>query len=71
MGIKEAKKIIIYKLFQTKTCSGIYFADTYFSPAIELIKVTIKNNRQKLTGSLKKTMPKTTVPTAPIPVQTA
>ncbi len=31
----------------------------------------MKNNRQKVAGSLKYTMPTITVPTAPIPVQTA
>jgi hypothetical protein len=38
---------------------------------MELISVTIKNRRQKSAGSLKKTIPTITVPTAPMPVQTA
>ena len=36
-----------------------------------MIRVEIKNNRQKSIGSLKKMIPIKTVPTAPIPVQTA
>ena len=38
---------------------------------IEPINVVMKNMRQKLNGSLKKKIPINTVPTAPIPVQTA
>lgn len=38
---------------------------------IDAIKVKIKKIRQKLAGSLKKKIPTKTVPTAPIPVQTA
>ena len=38
---------------------------------MERIKVDIKNNLPKLTGSLKKIIPIRTVPTAPMPVQTA
>lgn len=38
---------------------------------IEQIKVVKKNTRQKLAGSLKIKIPTKTVPTAPIPVQTA
>ncbi len=41
-----------------------------FNPIIEIIRVEIKNNLQKLDGSLKKRIPTITVPTAPIPVQT-
>lgn len=41
------------------------------SPIIEAIKVPIKNNRQKVAGSLKYKIPIITVPTAPIPVHTA
>ncbi len=35
-----------------------------------MISVEIKNNLQKLAGSLKNSMPTITVPTAPIPVHT-
>ena len=38
---------------------------------MEPIKVQIKNILQKVAGSLKQKMPIITVPTAPIPVQTA
>ena len=38
---------------------------------MEAINVEIKNNRQKVAGSLKTYIPIKTVPTAPIPVQTA
>jgi hypothetical protein len=38
---------------------------------IEIIKVVIKSNLQKSVGSLKNTIPMITVPTAPMPVQTA
>ena len=38
---------------------------------IELIKVVMKNIRQKSAGSLNTKIPTRTVPTAPIPVQTA
>lgn len=38
---------------------------------MEPIKVSIKNTRQKSVGSLKTMMPMITVPTAPMPVQTA
>lgn len=41
-----------------------------FSPVIEIIRVAMKNNRQNVAGSLKKMIPTTTVPTAPIPVHT-
>ena len=41
------------------------------SPINENISVEIKNKRQKVAGSLKKNIPTTTVPTAPIPVHTA
>lgn len=37
----------------------------------EAINVVIKNSRQKVAGSLKIKIPTNTVPTAPIPVQTA
>jgi hypothetical protein len=38
---------------------------------MDAINVVIKNNRQKVAGSLKIKIPIKTVPTAPIPVQTA
>jgi hypothetical protein len=38
---------------------------------IEAINVKRKNILQKVAGSLKKTIPAITLPTAPIPVQTA
>ncbi len=38
---------------------------------IEPIRRKMKNNLQKCAGSLKKKMPTSTVPTAPMPVQTA
>lgn len=38
---------------------------------MEAMRVEIKNSLQKSTGSLNKKMPTSTVPTAPIPVQTA
>lgn len=41
-----------------------------FRPTIEPIKVLRKNILKKVTGSLKTIIPKRTVPTAPIPVQT-
>jgi len=44
--------------------------ETALSPITEAIRVTMKNSLQKVTGSLKKKMPRSTVPTAPIPVQT-
>lgn len=43
---------------------------TIFKPTIEPIRVVIKKRRANDAGSLKKTMPRITVPTAPIPVQT-
>ena len=46
-------------------------AEANFNPIIDIISVAIKNSRQKLTGSLKNTIPINTVPTAPIPVHTA
>lgn len=46
-------------------------ADTHFSPIIELINKKIKKTRQNAVGSLKTKIPTKTVPTAPIPVQTA
>jgi hypothetical protein len=45
--------------------------ETTFNPKIEAIRVKIKKMRQKVTGSLKNNNPNITVPTAPIPVQTA
>jgi len=38
---------------------------------IEIIKVEIKKTRQNVAGSLKTKIPTKTLPTAPIPVQTA
>lgn len=45
--------------------------DTAFNPIIEPIRVVIKNSLQKVAGSLNTKIPINTVPTAPIPVQTA
>ncbi len=45
--------------------------DTAFSPIIEPIKVVMKSKRKKVAGSLNTKIPIRTVPTAPIPVQTA
>lgn len=45
--------------------------DTTFNPTIEAINVVIKKRRQKSAGSLKKMIPTSTVPTAPMPVHTA
>ena len=47
------------------------YSETNFKPTIEIIKVLRKKIRQKLAGSLKINIPSNTVPTAPIPVQTA
>ena len=44
---------------------------TNFNPNIDPIRRKIKNILQKSDGSLKRKMPTITVPTAPIPVQTA
>ena len=38
---------------------------------MDKINVLIKNTRQKVAGSLKTMIPTKTLPTAPIPVQTA
>jgi len=48
-----------------------YCLETNFNPTIEAINVVIKNNLQNVAGSLKTKIPTKTVPTAPIPVQTA
>lgn len=45
--------------------------DTILRPMIDEISVKMKNSRQKVAGSWKTRMPTKTVPTAPIPVQTA
>jgi len=45
--------------------------DTILSPIIDEISVKMKNKRQKVAGSWKKSIPIKTVPTAPIPVHTA
>lgn len=44
--------------------------DTALSPTMEPMSVARKNSLQNVAGSLKKRIPKITVPTAPIPVQT-
>lgn len=44
---------------------------TSFRPIIDAINVKMKNSRIGVAGSLKKTIPMMTVPTAPIPVQIA
>ena len=57
-----------------QSCFTIYDIaqeETTFSPTMDTISVKIKKSLPKLTGSLKKTIPIITVPTAPIPVQTA
>ncbi len=46
-----------------------YFATT-FNPIMEIMRVPIKNIRQKSADSLKTRIPNNAVPTAPIPVQT-
>ena len=43
---------------------------TTLIPIIEAISVKVKNSLQKVAGSLKTKIPSSTVPTAPIPVQT-
>ena len=47
------------------------YSETNFKPTMEIIRVLRKKIRQKLAGSLKINIPSNTVPTAPIPVQTA
>lgn len=42
-----------------------------FNPTMDKINVVIKKTRQKVAGSLNKIIPTKTLPTAPIPVQTA
>ena len=37
---------------------------------MEMMRVVMKNRRQKVAGSWKKRMPMSTVPTAPMPVHT-
>ena len=49
----------------------LVYSETNFKPTIEIISVLRKKMRQKLAGSLKIKIPSRTVPTAPIPVQTA
>lgn len=48
-----------------------FHCDTTLSPIIEAIRVVMKKILQKVTGSLNTKIPTNTVPTAPIPVQTA
>lgn len=45
--------------------------ETNFKPTIDKMRVDIKNTLQKSTDSLNIKIPTKTVPTAPIPVQTA
>ena len=40
------------------------------SPTMDAMSVVMKNSRQNVAGSWKKRMPTSTVPTAPMPVQT-
>ena len=47
-----------------------YLYEIAFSPTTEMIKVVMKNNLQNVDGSLKTKIPISTVPMAPIPVQT-
>lgn len=49
----------------------LFYYDTTFNPMIDPIKVVRKKILQKWAGSLNNNMPTSTVPTAPIPVQTA
>ena len=41
-----------------------------FNPIIEMMRVVMKNNLQKVAGSWNMNIPTITAPTAPIPVQT-
>lgn len=54
-----------------KRLANVLSYDTILRPIMEAIRVKMKNSRQKLAGSLKKSIPTKTVPTAPIPVHTA
>ena len=47
------------------------YSETNFSPTTDNTSVEIKNKRQNVAGSLKKIIPISTVPTAPMPVHTA
>jgi hypothetical protein len=47
------------------------YSETKFNPTIDIINVVRKKSLQKSAGSLKKRIPTITVPTAPMPVQTA
>lgn len=64
---QEYKNKEILSLFSKYYSCG----ETAFRPTIETISVKIKNILQNSAGSLKKKIPISAVPTAPIPVHTA
>ena len=51
-------------------CIRLKNHDTSFSPMIEAMSVVMKKSLRNVAGSWKNTIPRMTVPTAPIPVHT-
>ena len=56
---------------QPRKSNSLHFYETNLRPITETIRVEMKKSRQNCAGSLKKIIPTMTVPTAPMPVQTA
>lgn len=68
---KKENKCLFSFLFKVCLKCSVIVYETAFNPTIDAISVVIKNKRKKVAGSLKKMIPTNTLPTAPIPVQTA
>jgi hypothetical protein len=68
MKLPQPMKRVFLIISETISCREFY--DNTFSPTIEAISVNVNSILQKVTGSWKKKIPTSTVPTAPIPVHT-
>src|SRR5690606_33496054 len=65
------RKITQFYGFHRELMGADQWAETAFRPTMDPMRVVIKTNRHNVAGSLKKIMPTSTVPTAPMPVHTA
>lgn len=77
IALDDLRKWFIETVVIEKMTFFICLSETYecvevsCNPIIDIIRVLRKNILQKVIGSLKTSIPKITVPTAPIPAHTA
>ena len=68
--VQNSHTLLVGELLLETVHRSEFHYEMILSPTMDAMSVVMKNKRQKVADSLKKKIPTSTVPTAPMPVQT-